>query len=176
MAGKTYYQGFDIPDALSNPSLRKIVNFYLFNTPVPGVSARGKKFADYGFHGAKAFANLKTSMLKSASPSLKGNYIPCRKEELEENFKLMESVSPPDEYCVFLKRDERTVMCSLFSAIRNAFAHGSFNVKSYNGVRIYFFLNYNGYKKAQIVLRETTLLAWIGLIREGRDKLYQKNQ
>ena len=83
----------------------------------------------------------------------------------------MEKVSPPDEYCAFLQSDEKTVIFSLFSAIRNAFAHGSFNVKAYRRVRIYFFVNHKNYTKAKIILHEDTLLAWIKLIQEGYDAL-----
>lgn len=91
------------------------------------------------------------------------------------NFKNIEKISPPDEYCVFLKNGEKSVMNSLYKAIRNAFAHGSFNVKSYNGVRIYFLLNYKKYKKAQIVLQEQTLLSWINIIQRGYGALCKKN-
>ena len=111
-------------------------------------------------------------MLKSATASLAKNYKPCKRDELEEAFRSIEVVSPPDEYCVFLKHDERTVMTSLFYAIRNAFAHGCFNMKTYNKVKIYFFLNYHGYKKAQIVLQEKTLLTWMELIQSGYGALH----
>lgn len=169
----TYYQNYDIPKNLSNPELRKIIDFYLFNTPVSGTSVRGKKFSDYGFKGVKAFARLKTELLNSATESLKFNYCPCSKEGLGKIFDSISAVSPPNEYCVFLKRDEKTVMESLFAAIRNALAHGSFNVKSYDGIRIYFFLNFNSYKKAQIVLQEKTLLAWIKIIQSGYDPVHK---
>ena len=68
---------------------------------------------------------------------------------------------------MFLKTDEKTVIQSLFSAIRNALAHGSFNVKIYKGVRVYFLSNYNKYLKAEIVLQENTLLKWIDIVKEG---------
>lgn len=166
-----YYQDYDIPSSLTNKKLLQIIDFYLFNCPVPGTSVRGKKFKDYGFEGSKSFGVLKAKMLSSATQSLNENYIPCKKEELEASFERISKVSPPDEYCVFLKHEERTIMNSLFSAIRNSFAHGSFNVKNYNGVRIYFFVNYKEYKKAQIVLQEDTLLAWIQTIQLGYPEL-----
>lgn len=164
---KTYYNQFDIPTSISDNNLQKIIQFYLFECPVPDKSARGKKFADYGFRGQKPFATLKKVMLASATQSLKANYLPCKQEKLEANYRLIEAVSPPNEYCVFLLSYEKNVMYSLFSAIRNAFAHGSFNVKSYNGTRIYFFVNYDKYKKAQIVLQENTLLSWKKIIQSG---------
>lgn len=165
---KKYYQSFDIPQSIkSQKNLLRIVDFYLFNCPVPGKSCRGKKFDEYGFSGSKSFGTLKNQMLNAATPSLKKNYYPCQKDELEKHYSEVESVVPPDEYCVFLMSEDRTVMASLFSAIRNAFAHGSYNVKTYNGVKIYFFVNFNHYKKAQLVLQEKTLLAWINIIQSG---------
>ncbi len=172
MASTVYYQKFDVPNDLSNRNLQKIINFYLFQSPVPDTSARSKTFEEYGFRGKRAFSALKAAMLKSATASLAKNYKPCKRDELEEAFRSIEVVSPPDEYCVFLKHDERTVMTSLFSAIRNAFAHGCFNMKTYNKVKIYFFLNYHGYKKAQIVLQEKTLLTWMELIQSGYGALH----
>ena len=166
-----YYQKFDIPDSISNKNLLKIIDFYLFNCPVPGISQRGNKFADYGFCGSAKFSKLKSAMLDHATASLKENYRPCKKSELETAFQQMEKVSPPDEYCAFIQSDEKTVIFSLFSAIRNAFAHGSFNVKAYRRVRIYFFVNHKNYTKAKIILHEDTLLAWIKLIQEGYDAL-----
>ena len=162
-----YHQQFDTPSSISNNNLQKIINFYVLECPVPEKSARGKKFDELGFVGSLAFNRLKKEMINAGTKSLKKYYIPCKQDGLESTFKKVEIVSPPDEYCVFLKYDEDTVMQSLFSAIRNAFAHGSFNVKSYHGVRIYFLVNYKKYKKAQIVLQEKTLLSWIKLVQSG---------
>ena len=128
---------------MSNRNFQKIVSFYLFECPVAGKSKRGKKFDDYGIKGQAAFARLKKAMLLNATTSLQNNYLPCRQNELSSAFERVKSIAPTDEYCVFLKYDEKTVMQSLYSAIRNAFAHGSFSVKTYSGVRIYFFANFS---------------------------------
>lgn len=162
-----YHQKFDTPSSISNSNLQKIINFYMLECPVPETSARGKKFDELGFVGSSAFNRLKKEMISAATKSLKEYYLPCKQDELESTFNKVEIVSPPDEYCVFLKYGENTVMQSLFSAIRNAFAHGSFNVKSYGGVRIYFLVNYKKYKKAQMVLQENTLLSWMKLVQSG---------
>lgn len=167
----SYAQSFDIPVSLSDRNLQKILLFYLINCPVEGKSFRGKTFQYYGFSGSPAFSGLKTALLNSATKSLKKNYKPCKKTEIEEAFKEVEKISPPDEYCVYFCSEEKTRMQSLFSAIRNAFAHGSFNYKTYQGVRIFFLLNHDKYKKAQIVLHEDTLLAWIDIIEKGYNNL-----
>ncbi len=160
-----YVKAFDDNLSLSNKNLQAILKFYLFECPVPDTSIRGKTFRYYGIEKSPAYSKLKKAMLDSASDSLRSNYKPCKKNELGAAFSLMESVLPPDEYCVFLKHEEKNVLPSLFSAIRNAFAHGSFRVKSYSGKRIYYLSNFDGYLKAEIVLQEQTLLNWIDCIQ-----------
>lgn len=164
-----YYSRFDTPYNLSNRNLQRILDFYLMNCPVPGRSARGKTFREYGFVGTSSFSKLKRALLNASNGNLRKNYHPAKKEDLERRYTEVNTVSPPNEYCVFLVSE--SVMESLFAAIRNAFAHGSFNVKTYSGTRIYFLVNYKKYKKAQIVLQETTLLRWIDIIEAGSSSL-----
>lgn len=171
---KEYYTEYNYKYPLADKNFREILDFYLIRCPVPDRSWRGKVFSEYGFEQHKPFSDLKSAMMGSATSSLKENYYPCKKDELKEKLKLVESVSPPDEYCVFLKSDETRVMDSLYAAIRNAFAHGSFNVKTYGKTRIYFFVNYNKYRKAQIILQENTLLAWKRIIESGYVNLLKK--
>lgn len=143
---------------ITDKKFREIVKFYLFESPVDNVSYRGNTFYEKGWRGAR-FNTLKKILLDSAITDLRNNYYPSDKKELEINFKKCEKLST--EYCVFLKHDNRNVIPSLFGAIRNAFAHGSFDVRHYKGEKIYFFANYKTYLKAKIVLTETTLLKWI---------------
>ncbi|MBQ6019587.1 MAG: hypothetical protein IJL26_05330 [Clostridia bacterium] len=107
---KTYSKTFSDKIAISNINLQKILKFYLFECPVPGTSVRGGKFQDFGISGSAAFSKLKKNMLDKASSSLRENYKPSKKNELDINFLLMNSINPPDEYCVFLKYDEKLVM------------------------------------------------------------------
>ena len=171
---KNYYKGFDKSFPITDRIFQRIISFYLFECPTPGKSQRAKTFAKLNWNGISQFSNLKKRLLASATPSLKNNYYQCKKEELNEKFKLAEAISPVDEYCVYLKNGEKTVMQSLFSAIRNSFAHGSFAVQSFkdvNGknVKIYFLCNYHEYLNAEIVLQEQTLLKWIDIVQSGYD-------
>ena len=162
-----YYKQFDKEIKLSNKNLQKILDFYLFSCPTPDISKRSRTFEQLGWKGSKQFAQLKSRLISAASNGLQSNYYPCKKDELEEKFAVVSTVHPVDEYCVFLRNDEKTVLQSLFSAIRNAFAHGSFSVQTYKKVRVYFFANYHNYLKAEIVLQEKTLLAWIDILESG---------
>jgi len=166
-----YIKTFERQIVYSNKKFQKILDFYLFCCPVPGTSVRGKTFYDYGWSGSSDFGKLKKQMLEaSAFETLKGRYFPCIKTDLEDRFNIVDSLEAPQEYCVFLKYDEQRVMQSLYSAIRNAFAHGSFNVGTYKKVRIYYFENFDGYMKAKIALHEETLLAWIDIITKNTSK------
>lgn len=156
---------------ITNKNFNKIVNFYLMECPVVGKSYRGKSFYEKGWRGTSQFAKLKKEMLDSAETELSKNYYPSNKCELTENFKKCENIS--SEYCVFLKYEERTVLPSLFSAIRNSLAHGSFDVRRCNGTNVYFFANYKHYLKAKIILYEKTLLNWIDVFN-FIDKYYTK--
>ncbi|MDD7122525.1 MAG: hypothetical protein PUH81_07590 [Clostridiales bacterium] len=151
---------------LNTKNFQKILLFYLFNCPAADTSIRADTFAQRGWK-KELYSTLKSDMLNAATPNLRKHYCPCTKDNLESTFAQMESLDETEEYCVFLKHEERKVMDSLYRAIRNAFAHGSFTRKKKKKEFIYFFANYDGYLKAQIQLKESTLLAWIGIINSG---------
>ena len=121
----------DIPNFARNPSFCRIVRFFLFESPVDDASYRGRTFSKQGWRGSK-FSTLKSLLLKSATAELKDHYHPCPKAQLESFFKLSENFNC--EYCVFLVGDGRVIE-SLFRSIRNALAHGSFDVRKYKGER-----------------------------------------
>ena len=70
---------------------------------------RATTFEQQGWKGT-LFSTLKREMLARASSSLKSNYYPCTKAELEEKYEVVESLNSTDEYCVFLKHDSTRVM------------------------------------------------------------------
>lgn len=160
-----YDTKFVTPKRISNSNFQKILMFYLFECPVAGKSQRGKTFEQFGYTGVSSYGALKKELLNAATPSLSKNYMPSNKNELSANIEKSKKITYPDEYCVFLKTYEKSVIKSLFSAIRNSFAHGSFNTKSYKGTRIYYFSNYKDYEKARLILYEETLLSWIKIIK-----------
>lgn len=164
---KSYYKKFDRKYPATRKEFQDILQFFLFECPTPKTSCRAKTFSQLGWEGSTQFSQLKKKMLEAATDSLRSNYYPCKKAELQEHFEKVKTVSPVNEYCVFLEHDCKTVMQSLFSAIRNAFAHGSFGVQSFSGIRIYFFANYDNYLKAEIILQENTLLKWIKIVKSG---------
>ncbi|MCC8111676.1 MAG: hypothetical protein LIO74_08830 [Ruminococcus sp.] len=73
--------------------------------------------------------------------------------------------SQKDEHFELICFNENTnigVTRSVFYAIRNALAHGSFSVNNNNGKSVYYFQSErNGEIRSQIRLKESTLLQWI---------------
>lgn len=150
--------------SLNNKNLRKIITFYLLECPVEGKNNNDiKVFKDYGFKGQSSFAKLKKDFLNS-SINLKENYYPSKKSELDHFFSKIKNFDSEKEFTIFLKSDEKTVIQSLFSAIRNSIAHNTFYSSKTKMEVYYYFENNKDYKKAAIYLLEKTLLNWIDII------------
>ncbi len=158
-----------LPEFAEQSNYEKILQFYLFESPVEETSYRGKTFKDQGWK-SQNLRTLKKQMLKVASPELSNNYFPCQKAELEKCITGIQK--PQEEYCIFL--NSIGAVTSVFKAIRNALAHGSFDVRNYDGEVVYFFANYNKYYKAKIVLKEKTLLEWIKVFNKGPNAFNKK--
>jgi hypothetical protein len=152
-----------------NKNFQQIITFYLFECPVDNKSCRGKSFDFYGISGVQGFAKLK-KLLLSASNTLKNNYYPCKSSELVDVFNKYDYIEKGTEYCIFLKTDEKNIIQSLFAAIRNALAHGSFRCQKLNKEKYYYFENWHNYKKAEGLLKEETLIKWIEIIEKFQVK------
>lgn len=163
---KIYVKDFSSSIPLTNKKFQKILQFYLFECPVAGVSVKGVDFDAYGIR-KKGFEKLKKKMFCKATPSFRNNYKACTSNrELSAYLEKCKNLSPPDEYCVFFK-NKGTVMESLYYSIRNAFAHGGFCIMQYSKERIYILQNnHNDTIKAEMALHEETLLSWIGCVRD----------
>lgn len=143
-----------------NPNFIKIINFYLFNCPVKlsnsnRVSHRAKIFEETEWKGN----NLKTLLREMK------RHITCvcltNSDDVGERRK---AVNGNEEFLVFIEDSSIKMTKSIFYAIRNAFAHGSFSVLDNNGHPIYYLESSKNEKiKSQIKLKEETLLRWIVL-------------
>ncbi len=102
------------------------------------------------------------------------------KEELQKadlQFFPPKSISA-DKICIYINRSNQ--LMSIFSHIRNSFAHGRFNIVDFNGEQFYIFEDVAEQKNphitkisARMILRTSTLLKWIQIIEGGR-KSYKK--
>ncbi|WP_026665680.1 hypothetical protein [Butyrivibrio sp. FC2001] len=165
---------------ITDGNFQKIICFYLFECPARSIrtenkkanetktpdqphptkriyygriSRMGKTLAERGIEGG-ALNTLRAAMLRSAGKEfelLTGNDV---------------ASSSKKEYISLSRKDFITE--GIFAFIRNAFAHGEFNVS--NGW--YFLENHsNGKLKGKAVLRETTLLNWIEIVDMPLDKI-----
>lgn len=175
----------DTPIPLTNKAFQRIIQFYLFECPVrtreripkkdrdpndpqakykfrfKRVAKRGKSFEDRGLDGAK-LNTLRAAMKRVSNVKL---------EAVAEN-----EVTDPgiDEYIIIRRNEENTSITEgYFYCIRNAFAHGNFDVV--NGV--YYLRNMAGDTiKGLAKLKEETLLAWIELVNMTPEELKQKRK
>lgn len=160
----------------SNKNFLRILDFYLFHCPVTTkstikkeavykkVSQRAITFEEKGWVGGRLTA-LHNEMLKHIEHKDVNSA-----EEVASAWEELERTSTNrDFYC------DRVVYCntigktkSLYYTIRNAFAHGSFEILNVKGKYIYFFeTEKNGEMRSKIRLKEKTLLSWLTLFERG---------
>ncbi len=143
-------KGTDIP--LRDKTFCKIVNFYLFHCPCEirtsnghfaKVSHQGVTFREKGW--IYGYVNTLTSCMKKGSSNrLVYNCLDTNCNIEEETKKIEETTPLSDkhfEMITILKHPNMNIPSSIFYYIRNAFAHGKV--------------------KAQLRLRQETLLEWI---------------
>ena len=171
---------------ISNDNFQRILLFYLFECPVKTfnrvkkekenpvdsseqphpkynyhfkrVSYRGLSFADRGISGGK-LNSFRAAMKRVADT----NIILRAVDEITD-------IDSNHEY-IIIKRNVGNVSDTegFFYCIRNAFAHGSFEVSE---SRVYYFDNYVGdMLKGKAKIREKTLLAWIDLFNSDVEQL-----
>ena len=154
---------------LHSKAFQKILSFYLFEDPTKSTN-RCTPLEKMDWNNPRRLSILKKKLLDAASSELRDHYHPSSKADLSILFDKERDAKPIEEYCIFLKNDSGEIK-SLLSAIRNAFAHGGFDIREYTiskkKTRMYFLCNFDGYEKARIVLREETLLSWVDIIRTG---------
>lgn len=143
-------------------NFNKITDFYLFNCPVNDTSRRATKFEDKG---------LTKSDLKKYYTEMKKISNICKDDfQVDESKKIKPLISKyNDNYnkeYVFCNNSKGKTK-SVFSAIRNALAHGDFKQFTKSKKNYYFFRNiHRGQVNAIIFISEETLLSWYKLFME----------
>lgn len=156
---------FDGDFSFADENFAKIYRFYVIETPVCDVSARGKTFKERQVNMVSLCAALKreTPFLKEKwlSKSKKEVEGVCKDNNIYRNFKL------PNEIVI---HTENGIHCggktdSLFYAIRCSLAHGSFAIHVCDGEKYYVLENMDkDILKARMIVKETSLLKWIEVI------------
>lgn len=159
-----------------NCDFMPLLKFYLLETPVRGVSRRGKDFSELGWNGA-AFNTLKAQMLSSSELTNNrwqrvdsGDAL----ADLLRDVHLYEGLSMEHE-CAYYVRGNRYKVEGLFYLIRNAFAHGSFFCRTVRGISYYALeTRREGSLRGRAILREATLLNWKSVVLHPEKYLHKR--
>ena len=117
------------------------------------VSKKGRTFKDRGLDGAR-LNTLRAAMKKIAKVKL-------------DSVKTI-SEKPNGEFIIYINNGHVSVTEGYFYFIRNAFAHGEFEVRN----NTYYLENHKNQElKGVGVLKETTLLKWMDLVEMTPEQL-----
>lgn len=148
-------------------AFRKIIEFYLFNTPLREKNFyQAKTISEYGWEKSK-LSNLKQRLLYDIQLKQKFFYYKTIDQVQLSiiNNKLIGNKHTYHEIIIFLN-NRKSIVESVLSLIRDAFAHRSFEVVTKMGENYYFMANvHNGKTKGRLILKESTLLMWIKIIK-----------
>ena len=155
----------------------KIVDFYQHKCPV--VFKNGQRVAHRGFDFKAKGWN--SNLIKTFLCEIKKNcghplyYKCCKSNESVED--VMPQADTNLEAIVYKENCNLYKTQSIFYAIRNAFAHSSFSVVNNGSYKIYYLeSSKDGIIKAQIRLKETTLLHWIDIFNGSYSVFKKKNR
>ena len=166
-------------------NFQRILEFYLFNCPVlfqkkkngKRVSQRGLTFEERGITDRSLTKLLSEMKAKSASGTL---LYQCLETSSSDFIQIEQQNRGHDlnfEMVIFVENSDLKKTRTIFYAIRNALAHGSFSVSGTGEKRTYCIENRkDGVLKARIRLREKTLLNWIELVEKPESWKRQKSE
>ena len=181
--GDTSTDWLNLPCPFDSPTenLFKIVVFFVFHAPIKDVTARGGDMGRYKWgtiRGTNDFSYLKKEMQAIVDGNQKDWYCFAQNYgELNNGFYNTNIddmlVDTKTEKAIYKKRYNCGEIESLLAHIRNCFAHGRISfIKDENNV-IYLLedIETKGENEnkvtARFILRETTLLKWIKIIKDG---------
>lgn len=148
-------------------NFQEIIQFYLFECPIEGVSHRGKTFKEMNWRGSSRFQMLERLLIaESGIPTNRWQIL----ESTAEVKKRVSRMSFDDQFLV--SDNSKGKVQTFIYSIRNAFAHGSFDIIERNKNKYYLFENeYRGNLRTKALLSEKTLLAWIKIIKTNPEYL-----
>lgn len=153
-------------------NLQKLVQFYVWGTPVPDTSCKGRTFKELGWSGA-GFNTLHAEMRKTSGfPTNKYWFaVPAKEVDRRLGELGVRERLGHFEFAVHTQKEGLNKTEALFYFIRNSFAHGGFRKSEYEGESYYLFENRSdGKLKGRAVIKEDTLLAWIKILEKPRPK------
>lgn len=159
-----------IPNLREDESLQRLMQFYLIQSPVPGASVKGETFKKQGWK-KHSFLSLQAQMRSSSKNFTKANWITSSTKDIPkelQNLGRFDNFDCSFEFAVHTVKSGLNQTEALFYFIRNSFAHGGYRKCKYENDIYYVFENRQGKRlKGRAVLAESTLLAWINLVKKG---------
>lgn len=162
---------------------KKILTFYLINTPSVFSSCKSIPLEDYGweqsvFSNDKFIDFLLDAVNLDHSSYMSVNHLGKMKMACEKQFLMDEFYKKRDleRIVVFTSKDNKnnnTPVKSLFYHLRNSFAHGRFEIYK-NGNKTTFVMEdetpaTGGHKvSARMILKKSTLIKWMEILQSGK--------
>lgn len=161
-------KGENMEKIVYSDEFEKIITFFLFECPVEKVSHRGEDFQELGWKGSSRLQMLER-LLKGCTEIAEEKWICCHKSEVESKANNIGS------FLYIVCNNDKGRIKSIIYAIRNSFAHGSFEVKKIDGCNCYYLENWYKEKlRAKIVIEEKALLDWVKIIKTNPIYLTKK--
>ncbi len=173
------------PERLADEDFFRIISFFVFHSPCIELSSMCRSLEEYGWRTPwrKPFYLNKQLKRAAQNPYLlfsAKNYntleSALEKAKFKDNFP---SDFETEGICIYDNMNNQFL--SVFYHLRNAFAHGRFNMVDVDADCIFILEDmihekkHNRYKlSARMILRKSTLIKWIDLI-EGGERVYEKN-
>lgn len=168
--------------------LKEILPFYVINTLQEGISYRGIGVTEYGWpDNIWNTGVLKEQLFHSANLTLNYNLFmverledmsnTCSQAHLDSNF-----YQYRDQERIVVYVDSRSnLVLSIFKHIRNSLAHGRFVLYPVGDDFIFVMESVDHSRKdlvvkARMVLRASTLIRWMEIIRKGPEDVVRRKQ
>lgn len=164
-------------ELISSEDYNKIYMFFVINSPVDGMSSRGKSFSDYGWKTPWRKPFCLRRQFNSLSNNKELIYSAQKYDNMDEALEKADLKDfPPrdiekERVCIY--NGKKTQYLSLFYHIRNSLAHGRFNIENDTFIMEDVAPRRKGMSEgsrkcsARMILKTGTLIKWIELIEGG---------
>ena len=179
-----------VPDSFADEGLKKIIIFYVINTPCIYESSSGICVSEYGWgndvwrKGKLKKALFSVAGLERGATFCTTNKLPelkslFEKQDMKKGFYKNRSV---EKIVMHISPKYKNEILSIFLHIRNAFAHGRLAMYEHEPNDIMFVLedgvkrNGEFHVRSRMIIKKSTLLKWIDIIQAGPSKLSESEE
>lgn len=163
----------------NDPDFVRIVIFFVFHSPCKGLSSMGKTLTEYGWSDPWKKPYYLNKQLKKISSNPCLLYSSSSYDKMEEALRKSNLLDDFPYDChserVCIYNCQSNQFLSLFYHIRNAIAHGRFDIINIDDECVYIFEDAAGKDEkrkvsARMILKKGTLIKWIETIEHGEIK------